>query len=81
MPTIEPPNDNTLEEEEPKKKLPPYVPPFGLTPWEDNRRVELFLNVPSWICVCGLTNFGRNLRCAKQTCNKERPNDWRLYSR
>jgi hypothetical protein len=32
--------------------------------WEENRRIELFLNVKSWKCSeCGTTMFGRVLAC------------------
>lgn len=31
--------------------------------------VNWYLNVPPWICSCGLKNFGRNKKCAK--CKKE----------
>lgn len=42
-----------------------------------HRRITLFLNVKSWICSkCGLTNFGRNLRCADKLCQTERPNGY-----
>ena len=74
---IEPPNDN--DEIKPEKELPPYVPPFGLTWYEDYRRVKLFDNCPNWKCECGLTNHGRNERCARYTCKKSRPNEWKPY--
>lgn len=35
-----------------------------------------FLNCESWTCACGLTNFGRNKKCADQKCNQPRPNDY-----
>ncbi len=37
-----------------------------------NEWVKWYLDVPSWKCSCGVTNFGRNVRCARPTCKKEK---------
>ncbi len=66
---IEPPSDNSpelLQEEIPIK-----------SDWDECRCVALFLNCKSWLCECGLTNFGRNKQCAKWSCKKPRPTTWR----
>lgn len=43
-----------------------YIPP-------DTDRIEWYLNVPPWKCKkCGLTNFGRNEKCADYTCREVR---------
>jgi|GraSoiStandDraft_1057264.scaffolds.fasta_scaffold00114_10 hypothetical protein len=41
-------------------------------PKTDNDYVRWFMNVPPWKCVCGLTNHGRNERCADWRCRLER---------
>lgn len=41
--------------------------------WEEYRRVQLWLNVAPWKCECKITNFGRNLTCARHGCGKPRP--------
>ena len=38
----------------------------------DHAYVKWFMNVPSWKCVCGLTNHGRNERCADWRCRRMR---------
>ncbi len=60
--------DTPPNEDEPEQEI--VVKPAS---WEEHRRVQLFLNVASWKCECGITNFGRNLQCAKDTCKKPRP--------
>jgi hypothetical protein len=41
---------------------------------EQYDRIIKFLDIPNWLCpICGLTNFGRNEKCADWRCNKERP--------
>lgn len=46
--------------------------------FESRRWTELYLNVNSWKCAsCGLTNFGRNLKCADQRCGLPRPTDYK----
>jgi hypothetical protein len=77
MPTILPPHDDYQEEIEGNTNDNEYVPPDGLTPWENQRRVDLFLNVPDWKCICGLTMMGRVLKCVRANCNGVRPSDWR----
>lgn len=37
--------------------------------------IKWYLDCKSWVCACGLTNFGRNKQCAKQSCKKPRPLD------
>ncbi len=70
MPIIGPPRDVYPE-------FPEDTPIPRNNSWDEHRRVELFLNCKSWKCECGLTNFGRNRNCAKWTCLKPRPSDWR----
>jgi hypothetical protein len=38
--------------------------------------VKWFMNVPSWKCSkCGLTNHGRNEKCADWRCRRERADE------
>jgi len=37
---------------------------------------DWFFSVRNWKCNCGLTNFGRNKKCAMWTCNLPRPLDF-----
>lgn len=67
MPLIEPNFDEELiQPERPKAN-----------PSENERRckyVNEYLDVPHWRCPsCGLTNFGRNKKCADFKCRLERP--------
>ena len=66
MPLIRPPDE--YGEPKPKEQSEPI-----LTDWEDDRRIQLFLNVKSWKCPkCGMTNFGRNKACVPP-CRFPRP--------
>jgi hypothetical protein len=47
------------------------VIPVGEDP--SHEYVKWFMNVPSWKCACGLTNHGRNERCADWRCRREKP--------
>ena len=82
MPIIGPPSIEYEPIIEEKKKLV-YKPAFGLTPYEDHRRVALFDNCPSWICTCngkwtrGLVWHGRVEQCFY--CKAPRPTDWKPY--
>jgi hypothetical protein len=71
MPTISPPNQYGIESIEVDSKSE------RLTDYEDDRRIQLFLNVPPWRCECGNTNFGRNKLCADFRCKMPRPADYR----
>ena len=82
MPLIGPP----IAEYEPileTKKVLVYKPPFGLTPYEDHRRVKLFDNCPTWKCCCngkwtnGLTWHGRVEQCFY--CKTPRPAEWKPF--
>jgi hypothetical protein len=55
----------TYREEVPDR---PVIRPSTNDAW-----VRWYMNCPSWKCVCGLTNFGRNEQCAKWTCKRDRP--------
>ena len=70
MTLIGPPVDNSYPD------LPEEPVPIK-NDWDEYRRVQLYLNCKPWKCSCGLTNFGRNRNCAKWTCKKPRPSDWR----
>lgn len=39
---------------------------------DNSEWIKWYMNCPNWKCTCGATNFGRNVRCAKPTCRKER---------
>lgn len=67
MPILTPPPS----EDEPEREV--VVKPSS---WEEYRRVQLFLNVPSWKCSCGLTYQGRVLKCVRKECGKDRPSDY-----
>jgi len=72
MPLITPPNDEGYPE-----SVREELPESGLTDYENNRRIQLFLNIQPWLCpACGLTNFGRNLKCADWRCKTPRPADF-----
>lgn len=64
MPIIGPPQEYGVTESQSETELSDF---------EQNRRIQLFLNVKSWKCICGNTNFGRNLLCADFRCKKPRP--------
>lgn len=71
MPIILPPDDTTIYPQEESKK-----PEFHT--WEEYRRGQIFMNVPPWKCECGIVNFGRNRNCARDTCKKPRPADYKI---
>lgn len=72
MPIISPPSDNgEIARTETE-----------LTEWEQNRRIELFLDVKPWVCPrCNGTNFGRNKFCADFRCKLPRPKEWKFQKR
>lgn len=71
MPIILPPDDMTTDFQEESKK------PEKLHTWEEYRKTQIYMNVPPWKCSCGIVNFGRNLQCARDTCKKPRPTDYK----
>jgi len=60
----------TYREEEPVRHI--VIP----TDQERDRWVRWFMDSPTWVCECRLTNFGRNLQCARDTCKKARPSSY-----
>jgi hypothetical protein len=63
MPVISPPSDEPDEMIVPDER--------GI----NHAYVKWFMNVPSWKCACGLTNHGRNERCADWRCRLEKQNE------
>jgi hypothetical protein len=58
----------TYREEVPERIV---IPPSTNDAW-----VRWYMDCPSWVCECRLTNFGRNLQCARDSCKKARPTEY-----